>query len=99
MTYSRIVGTGRYLPERVLTNFDLEKMVDRFGVASTLSVAGPWSFFRLLDQGSIERSSLTDQFTVTFNVGGRVATFGLRANSVFNPFTLTALEQFRCPQL
>ena len=28
MTYSRIVGTGRYLPDRVMTNFDLEKMVD-----------------------------------------------------------------------
>jgi 3-oxoacyl-[acyl-carrier-protein] synthase-3 len=26
--YSRIVGTGKYLPERVLTNFDLEKMVE-----------------------------------------------------------------------
>jgi len=26
--YSRIAGTGGYLPERVLTNFDLEKMVD-----------------------------------------------------------------------
>jgi len=26
--YSRIVGTGRYLPEKVLTNFDLEKMVE-----------------------------------------------------------------------
>lgn len=26
--YSRIVGTGKYLPERVLTNFDLERMVD-----------------------------------------------------------------------
>ncbi|HEY9183677.1 MAG TPA: beta-ketoacyl-ACP synthase III [Gammaproteobacteria bacterium] len=26
--YSRIVGTGKYLPERVLTNADLEKMVD-----------------------------------------------------------------------
>lgn len=26
--YSRIIGTGRYLPERVLTNFDLEKIVD-----------------------------------------------------------------------
>jgi len=26
--YSRIIGTGRYLPERVLTNADLEKMVD-----------------------------------------------------------------------
>ncbi len=28
MIYSRIAGTGRYLPERVLTNADLEKMVD-----------------------------------------------------------------------
>lgn len=28
MIYSKIAGTGRYLPERVLTNFDLEKMID-----------------------------------------------------------------------
>ena len=28
MTYTRIVGTGRYLPEKVLTNFDLEKIVE-----------------------------------------------------------------------
>ena len=28
MTYSRIVGTGSYLPHKVLTNADLEKMVD-----------------------------------------------------------------------
>ncbi len=28
MTYTKIVGTGRYLPEKILTNFDLEKMVD-----------------------------------------------------------------------
>ncbi len=28
MTYARISGTGSYLPEKVLTNFDLEKMVD-----------------------------------------------------------------------
>ena len=27
-TYSRIVGTGSYLPEKVLTNADLEKMLD-----------------------------------------------------------------------
>jgi 3-oxoacyl-[acyl-carrier-protein] synthase-3 len=26
--FSRIVGTGRYLPDRILTNSDLEKMVD-----------------------------------------------------------------------
>lgn len=28
MIYSRIAGTGRYLPERIVTNADLEKMVD-----------------------------------------------------------------------
>jgi len=28
MTYSRIIGTGGYLPEKVLTNHDLEKLVD-----------------------------------------------------------------------
>ena len=28
MMYSKIVGTGRYLPEKILTNADLEKMVD-----------------------------------------------------------------------
>ena len=26
--YTKIVGTGRYLPEKILTNFDLEQMVD-----------------------------------------------------------------------
>ena len=28
MTYSRLAGTGGYLPEKVLTNAELEKMVD-----------------------------------------------------------------------
>ena len=28
MIHSKITGTGRYLPERILSNFDLEKMVD-----------------------------------------------------------------------
>lgn len=28
MTYSKILGTGSYLPEKILTNFDLEKIVD-----------------------------------------------------------------------
>ena len=28
MIYSKIAGTGRFLPERILTNADLEKMVD-----------------------------------------------------------------------
>ena len=28
MIYSKIAGTGRYLPERVMTNVDLEKIVE-----------------------------------------------------------------------
>jgi 3-oxoacyl-[acyl-carrier-protein] synthase III len=28
MTYTKILGTGGYLPEKILTNYDLEKMVD-----------------------------------------------------------------------
>ena len=28
MVYSRITGTGGYLPERILTNAELEQMVD-----------------------------------------------------------------------
>ena len=28
MTYAKILGTGSYLPQKILTNFDLEKIVD-----------------------------------------------------------------------
>ena len=28
MIYSRIIGTGSYLPEKVVTNLDLEKIMD-----------------------------------------------------------------------
>lgn len=28
MTYAKILGTGSYLPEKIVTNFDLEKIVD-----------------------------------------------------------------------
>jgi 3-oxoacyl-[acyl-carrier-protein] synthase-3 len=28
MTYSKLIGTGSYLPEKILTNFDIEKIVE-----------------------------------------------------------------------
>lgn len=48
MTYSRITGTGSYLPEKVLTNHDLEKIMDttdewirdRTGIAKRHIAAG-----------------------------------------------------------
>ena len=67
------------------------------GTPTTIKKDGPWAWFRLLDEAQVTRSSLSDRFNVTFQVGGRSATFELRANSVNNPFSLTALERFRCP--
>jgi type VI secretion system protein ImpL len=51
----------------------------------------------MLDAGRIMASDQPDRFDVTFQVGSRAATFGLRANTVVNPFTLPELGQFRCP--
>ena len=67
------------------------------GTPMTIKKDGPWAWFRLLDEAQVTRSSLSDRFNVTFQVGGRSATFELRANSVNNPFSLTSLERFRCP--
>lgn len=67
------------------------------GQRSSLSREGPWSWFRMLDEASIEKSGLADRFNLTFEVGNRTVTYELRANSVVNPFTLPELQQFRCP--
>jgi type VI secretion system protein ImpL len=47
--------------------------------------------------GRISGSAQPDRFRVAFVGGGGTATFELTANSVRNPFTLTALRSFRCP--
>lgn len=48
MTFSRIIGTGSYLPSRVLTNYDLEKMVE---------TSHDWIFTR---SGIVERCFAAD---------------------------------------
>lgn len=48
MIYSRIIGTGSYLPARTLTNYDLEKMVD---------TSHDWIFTR---SGIVERHFAAD---------------------------------------
>jgi type VI secretion system protein ImpL len=67
------------------------------GEPSSETREGPWAWFRMLDAGRIMASDRPDRFDVTFQVGSRAATFGLRANTVVNPFTLPELGQFRCP--
>ncbi len=67
------------------------------GGRSGITVDGPWAWFRLLDRSRLRRTSQPERFRVTFSVGGRWAAFELRAGSAFNPFRLSELSQFQCP--
>jgi type VI secretion system protein ImpL len=59
---------------------------------------GPWAWLRILDKATIKSTNLRDRFTVTFQAGGYKARYELHASSVYNPFKLTALQNFRCPE-
>ncbi len=62
MIYSRIAGTGGYLPEKIITNHDLEKMVDttddwitaRTGIKERHVVAADESTTDLAEQASLK---------------------------------------------
>jgi type VI secretion system protein ImpL len=58
---------------------------------------GPWAWFRILDRAKLKRVS-DELYRVTFLVRGLAITFDLDALSVRNPFGLTELRGFRCPE-
>jgi type VI secretion system protein ImpL len=59
---------------------------------------GPWAWFRILDQASIQPTSNPETFTVQFTLDGRTASYELAARSAFNPFDLPELGEFSCPK-
>lgn len=67
--YSRIVGTGAHLPARVLTNFDLEKMVDTSDV---------W----IRERTGIERRHIAAEGETTVDLAERAARRALDAANV-----------------
>jgi 3-oxoacyl-[acyl-carrier-protein] synthase-3 len=69
--YSRIVGTGSHLPAKVLTNFDLEKMVD---------TTDEW----IRDRTGIERRHIAAAGETTVDLAERAARRALDAANV-NP--------------
>ncbi len=71
MIYSRIVGTGAHLPARVLTNFDLEKMVD---------TSDEW----IRDRTGIERRHIAAEGETTVDLAERAARRALDAANL-NP--------------
>jgi type VI secretion system protein ImpL len=58
---------------------------------------GPWALFRLFDRFEIQPTAQPERFTVAMNVDGKRARLEVTANSVFNPFRLREIQQFRCP--
>ena len=61
------------------------------------SEQGPWAWLRTLDKAVLDHTSLRDRIGVTFQADGYRVRYELRAGSVYNPFNLTELSQFRCP--
>lgn len=69
MIYSRIAGTGSYLPEKVLTNFDLEKMMD---------TSDQW----IRERTGIERRHIVGDGETTVSMAERAARAALDAAGV-----------------
>jgi 3-oxoacyl-[acyl-carrier-protein] synthase III len=69
LNYSRIAGTGSYLPEKVLTNFDLEKMMD---------TSDEW----IRDRTGIERRHIAASGETTVDLAERAARAALDAAGV-----------------
>ncbi|HEU4619137.1 MAG TPA: beta-ketoacyl-ACP synthase III [Gammaproteobacteria bacterium] len=67
--YSRIAGTGSYLPDRVLTNFDLEKMVE---------TSDEW----IRTRTGIERRHIADEGQATSDLAHRASAAAIEAAGV-----------------
>lgn len=58
---------------------------------------GPWALFRMFDRFQVEPSAVPEKFSVLMNLDGKRARLEVIAASVFNPFQLREIKQFRCP--
>ena len=58
---------------------------------------GPWAMFRMFDRFDVQPTAQPERFIVTLNLDGKKARLEVTASSVFNPFRLKEMQQFRCP--
>jgi len=65
--------------------------------AASVQLEGPWALFRLFDQFEVQPTSRPEKVIVTMSLNGRRARIEVLAGSVFNPFRLKEVQQFRCP--
>ena len=62
-----------------------------------LAFDGPWALFRMFDRFEVQPTAQPERFTVAMNLDGKRARLEVTSNSVFNPFRLREIQQFRCP--
>ena len=58
---------------------------------------GPWALFRLIDRFEVQPSAVPERFMLVMNLDGRRARVDVITSSVFNPFQMREVKQFRCP--
>ncbi|MCV2355952.1 type VI secretion system membrane subunit TssM [Paucibacter sp. B2R-40] len=67
------------------------------GAAAPVLFEGPWALFRLFDRFGVEPSAVPEKFSIPIVLDGKKARVDVIAASVFNPFQLKEVKQFRCP--
>ena len=58
---------------------------------------GSWALFRLFERFQVEPGGVPEKFSVIMDLDGKRARLEVIAASVFNPFQLREIKQFRCP--
>jgi type VI secretion system protein ImpL len=58
---------------------------------------GPWALFRLFDRYEVQPTTAPEKFSLVLNLDGKKARVDVIAASVFNPFQMKEIKQFRCP--
>ena len=93
------IGFFIYFPLRFGAAAVLEPDKSPDAMVGVLAQTGPWAMFRLFGQGTLQQAGSPERYTLSFSLGGRSATFELRAASVMNPFAPGVLQDFRCPSV
>lgn len=69
----------------------------RNGHTASLNNQGLWALHRMFDQARLTPGNSADAFTLRYSLGGHTVEMEVRTHSVYNPFRLSALRNFRCP--
>jgi len=68
------------------------------GQRITHTESGAWAWLKTLDKAAAQSTGQRDRILLTFRLGNCTAHYELRASSVYHPFQLQALRNFRCPE-